>query len=473
MHLSLVAAVAILSFTIAEPIPVHRPDLIRARCANGTEPPYGYHTKPESIYSTAHSNLLSATGSSSKSEGPYGYSHTVSSTSVFVGPTRTGPKYPTITSPGSGYRNSSSSSALVGATGLNIDGTSPLLRSTGYLTGGYTYSRLSSNTGTAGPTGTGSSYSSSANTSVGYPYSSAGTGISASSSNTKSSSSAIYPTNKTLTTSTGITVGPTAATSSSSASSTATPGRCPHDNVLRTLLHHSNSASYFCPRYLRPRGSYGPVIIRPVYLYAFPASRISTACSCFTAGLTTGLTTTVRATSTFVTTLTTSGSAFETSTSVLASPVQTAVSNSTLPSTTETATETYGTETKTFIDTYVADTTTLAIASPVSTSSLSATSNKTGLNGYGYGYGSSPAANASTITVSKPSDYATETTSKAYISDDSTSSVIASAVTASSSSSTISYGTALTNHGSASGDGSSVTGGPTRTSSSNSYASAS
>ncbi len=518
-------------FPLSDPLTVHRPDLIRARCVNETEPPYGYYPKPESRSSAGSSVLLSptgatsqskglydytykssstsvlgptgtepkhsptsypsssigtkfnnsvligATGSSTRSHGSHHYIHESSGTSVIADPTGTGLRYASTTSFHSGYRNSSSSSALISATGssnsavISPVGTGSSFSST-YPTGGFTHSQFPTVTGLAGSTGTSSSYSSFANTSSRYPYSTASTGTFASSVNIKPSLSAIYPTTNATASPADITVGPSVATSSVSSSSTAALGRCPHDNVLRALLRHFRSASLFCPRYLQISVSDEPLIPLPAYLSAFPTSRVSTACSCFTVGLA-GLNTTIRATSTFITTLTTSGSAYDTSTNVLASPVGTTVANSTLPVPVQTATDTYEIETGILTDTYVPNPTTSTIGRLVSTSSSFTSSYGTGLSGYGYGHDSSLPANVSTVTIIKTSGSVTEFATNTSVSRSSTGSVVGSPVMASGSSSAVSDGMAFPSYGFASGSGRSMTAGPTHASSSSASASAS
>ncbi|KAL9583611.1 MAG: hypothetical protein Q9212_002607 [Teloschistes hypoglaucus] len=77
---------------------------------------------------------------------------------------------------------------------------------------------------------------------------------------------------------------------------------CNADNVLRALRHHSAEASPFCSTYTLPP----PNQPLPTYVSAYPASRVSSACSCFITATPTTLTTSTTSTSTTSTSSTSS-----------------------------------------------------------------------------------------------------------------------------------------------------------------------
>ena len=98
------------------------------------------------------------------------------------------------------------------------------------------------------------------------------------------------------------------------APSAATAAVCNADNVLRALRGHSAQASPFCSTYTRPP----PNQPLPTYVSTYPASRVSSACSCL---LTTSSSTST--TSSTKTSSTTSSSKTSTSTTASVTPTPT------------------------------------------------------------------------------------------------------------------------------------------------------
>lgn len=89
---------------------------------------------------------------------------------------------------------------------------------------------------------------------------------------------------------------------------------CNADNVLRALRGHSAQASPFCSTYTRPP----PNQPLPTYVSTYPASRVSSACSCLITSSSTMSTTSSTTTSTSKTSTSTS-----TSTTTSATPTPT------------------------------------------------------------------------------------------------------------------------------------------------------
>ena len=90
---------------------------------------------------------------------------------------------------------------------------------------------------------------------------------------------------------------------------------CNADNVLRALRANSASASPFCSTYIRPP----PNQPLPTYVSAYPASRVSSGCSCLITPTSTTLTTLTTSTST-----STTKSSTTSTTSTTSSPTPTA-----------------------------------------------------------------------------------------------------------------------------------------------------